>query len=108
MTSQTLGNIGPRVAGTPGRMQSGDYLPPTSCDSVRRHAIQDFRLRCAAAFPLVRRVSSGGNSVGGSRLSVAIRRGTVTGPLVIAGIGKPEEFPAGGMHGGIAVSSAAN
>jgi Zn-dependent M28 family amino/carboxypeptidase len=93
-------DIGPRVAGTPAEMQAANYLRDELASYGYDVSIQDFAFDASAFRPS--RVDSGGNSIGGYAFRGS-GEGTVTGPLVLAGIGKPEEFPAGGAHGDIAV-----
>ena len=93
-------DIGPRVAGTPSEMQAATYLRDEFASYGYDVTIQDFAFDASAFRPS--RVDSSGNSIGGYAFRGSAE-GTVSGPLVKAGIGKPEEFPVGGVRGGVAL-----
>ena len=93
-------DIGPRVAGTPTEMQAATYLRDELASYGYDVSIQDFAFDASAFRPS--RVDNGGNSIGGYAFRGS-GEGTVTGVLVNAGTGRPEEFPAGGARGGIAL-----
>ncbi len=69
--------------------------------------MQDFGFDASAFLPARVDVSSApGRSPGTSIPAIALRgsgAGTASGPLVVAGIGRPEEFPVSGLHGSIAL-----
>ncbi len=93
--------IGPRVAGTPSEMQAATYLRDELAGYGYDVAIQDFAFD-ASSFRPSRVEVAGGDSIP----AYAIRgsaEGQATGAVVNAGIGRPEEFPAGGVRGGIAL-----
>ena len=93
-------DIGPRVAGTPAETQAAGYLRDELASYGYDVSIQEFAFDASAFRPA--RVDSGSNSIGAYAFRGSAE-GTVSGELVKAGIGRPEEFPVGGVHGGIAV-----
>ncbi len=93
-------HIGSRVAGTPDEIAARDYIAATLESYGYDVEVQAFpfdgtRFRGA-------RVEVGGTSYD----AIAFQgspSGSATGAIVAAGIGRPEEFPAGGLGGAIAL-----
>jgi aminopeptidase YwaD len=101
-------DIGPRVAGTPAEITARDYIRSTLESYGYDVTVQDFGFDASAYLPA--RVDAGpapGPSTVTSIPAIALRgsgAGTVEGRrLVAAGIGRPEDFPAGGLGGDIAL-----
>lgn len=92
--------IGPRVAGTETEIQARDYIRSTLASYGYDVTVQDFPFDPSAFLPA--RVDAGGTAVQGFALSGS-GEGKATGPLVVAGIGRPEDFPAGGARGAVAL-----
>lgn len=100
--------IGPRVAGTPAEITARDYIRQTLESYGYDVSVQDFGFDASAYLPA--RVDVGpapGPSTVTSIPAIALRGsgvGTVDGRhLIAAGIGRPEDFPAGGLAGNIAL-----
>lgn len=93
-------DIGPRVAGTPGEVTARDYIRTTLETYGYDVTVQDFGFDATAYLPA--RVDAGGAAIP----AIALRGsggGTASGRLVLAGIGRPEDFPVGGLGGAIAL-----
>ena len=99
--------IGPRVAGTPSEVTARDYIRQTLESYGYDVTVQDFGFDASAFLPARVDVSPApGRSPGTSIPAIALRgsgAGAAAGTLVAAGIGRPEEFPASGLHGAIAL-----
>lgn len=93
-------DIGPRVAGTPSEATARDYIKTMLESYGYDVTVQDFPFDASAFLPA--RVDAGDTAVPGFAFNGS-GAGAVTGPLVVAGIGRPEEFPAGGLHGAVAL-----
>lgn len=100
--------FGPRVAGTPGEITARDYIRQTLESYGYDVSVQDFGFDASAYLPA--RIDVGpapGPSTVTSIPAIALRgsgAGTVTGRhIVAAGIGRPEDFPSGGLGGNIAL-----
>ncbi|HEY7498137.1 MAG TPA: M28 family peptidase [Vicinamibacterales bacterium] len=92
--------IGPRVAGTPGEIAARDYIARTLESYGYDVEIQEF------AFDGTRYRTSSVTVGSTPYRAVALSgssSGNVSGPLVVAGIGRPEQFPSGGLAGAIAL-----
>lgn len=93
-------DIGPRVAGTPGEVAARDYIRSTLETYGYDVTVQDFGFDATAYLPA--RVDAGGAAIP----AIALRGsggGAASARLVAAGIGRPEDFPAGGLGGAIAL-----
>lgn len=93
-------DIGPRVSGTQSEIVARDLLQDVLEGYGYDVTIQEFAFDASAFKPV--RVEIDGEPI----LGVALKGsgvGTVTAPVVTAGIGRPEEFPAGGLNGAIAL-----
>ena len=92
--------IGPRVAGTDGEQKTVDYVR----GELERYGydvtVEPFAFDASAFLPA--RVDAGGTAYPGYAFNGSAE-GIATGPLVYAGTGRPDEFPAGGLNGGIAL-----
>ncbi len=84
-------DIGPRVAGTPREAAARDYLKSALESYGYDMTIQDFGFDASAFLPA--RVDVGTNAIPAFAFNGS-GAGTAGGPLIHAGIGKPEEFPA--------------
>lgn len=93
-------DIGTRVAGTPNEIAARDYIKTTLESYGYDVTLQDFGFDSTAFRPV--RVEVGGDVIPGYAF-VGSAPGSVTANVVAAGIGKPEEFPAGGLKGAIAL-----
>ncbi len=93
-------DIGPRVSGTQSEIVARDLLQDVLESYGYDVTIQEFAFDASAFKPV--RVEIDGVPILGVALNGS-GGGTVTGPLVAAGIGKPEEFPATGLNGAIAL-----
>lgn len=93
-------DIGPRVAATEGERLGIDYLR----QELERYGydvtLQEFAFDASSFLPA--RVDAGEQAQPGFAFTGS-PEGVARGPLVFAGIGRPDEFPAGGLNGGIAL-----
>jgi aminopeptidase YwaD len=101
-------DIGPRVAGTPSEITARDYIRSMLESYGYDVSVQDFGFDATAYLPA--RVDVGPAPGPSDNLTsipaIALRGsggGSVNGRLVAAGIGRPEEFPSGGLAGAIAL-----
>jgi len=92
--------IGPRVAGTETEIEARDTIRSTLAGYGYDVTVQDFPFDASAFLPA--RVDAGGQAMQGFALSGS-GGGKATGPLVVAGIGRPEDFPPGGARGAVAL-----
>jgi aminopeptidase YwaD len=92
--------IGPRVAGTPSEMTARDYIEATLRGYGYDVTAEPFPFDASAYLPA--RVDVGATAIPGFAFSGS-GAGSASGPLIVAGIGRPEEFPAGGAKGAIAL-----
>ena len=93
--------IGPRVAGTAGEIAARDYLKATLENYGYDVTVQDFGFDATAYLPA--RVDVSGSD---ALPAIAMRgsgAGSASGRIVVAGIGKPDEYPASGARGAIAL-----
>lgn len=92
--------IGPRVAGTPAEREAAAYIEA----ELKRYGydvtVQSFDFDATQYLPA--RIDAGDYSAGAIALRGSIA-GEAGGPLVRAGIGRPEDFPAGGIAGSVAL-----
>lgn len=91
-------DIGPRVSGTQSEIVARNFLQDVLEDYGYDVTIQEFAFDASAFKPV--RVEVDGVPI----LGVALEGsggGTVTGPLVAAGIGRSEQFPPAGLNGSI-------
>ncbi len=93
-------DIGPRVAGSPAEATARDLLKTTLEGYGYDVTVEPFAFD-ASAF-LFARVDAGGTAISAFSLQGAAS-GTVTARVIVAGEGRPEEFPAGGLTGAIAL-----
>lgn len=97
---RALTEIGPRVAGSENEQAARDYL----ADELERYGydvtIQPFPFDGSKYRPA--RVDAGAEPFAAIAFH-GVAAGDVTGTLIDAGIGRPEEFPAGGLQGAIAL-----
>ena len=100
-------DIGPRVAGTPGEVAARDYLRSTLEAYGYDVTVQDFGFDASAYLPARVDVDPMADPSAVTVIAAIALRGSgggaASGRLVFAGIGRPEEFPAGGLGGGIAL-----
>mgnify|MGYP001620040113 CR=1 FL=1 len=100
-------DIGPRVAGTPGEVTARDYIRTTLEAYGYDVTVQDFGFDATAYLPARVDVDPAADPAAVTAIpAIALRGsggGTAAGRLVLAGIGRPEEFPAGGLGGAIAL-----
>lgn len=100
-------DIGPRVAGTPSEITARDYIRDTLVSYGYDVTIQGFGFDASAYLPA--RVDAGATADPSNVTAIpaiALRGsggGTARGRLIAAGIGRPEEFPPGGLTGAIAL-----
>jgi Zn-dependent M28 family amino/carboxypeptidase len=93
-------DIGPRVAGSPEEIEARDYLAAELNSYGYDVTTPSFTFDAEVFLPV--RVDAGGEPI----LGVALQggaTGAVSGALVSTGIGRVEEFPAGGLQGAIAL-----
>ncbi len=100
VTKKLSVDIGPRVAGTPSEITARDYIQTTLQGYGYDVTLQDFAFDATAFLPA--RVDVAGTGIPGIALRGSLA-GNATGPLVNAGIGRVEDFPAGGARGMIAL-----
>jgi Zn-dependent M28 family amino/carboxypeptidase len=93
-------DIGSRVAGTPNEIAARDYIEAQLKSYGYDVTLQDFGFDSTQFRPV--RVTAGDTTIPGYAF-VGSGAGTVTAAVVAAGIGRPEEFPAGGLKGAIAL-----
>lgn len=91
--------IGPRVAGTDSERTARDYLRATLETYGYDVPIQEFAFDASA---FLARIDIGTTALAAFALDGSAA-GAVSGPLVQAGIGRREDFPAGGARGAIAL-----
>jgi aminopeptidase YwaD len=94
-------DIGSRVAGTPDEIEARDYIARTLESYGYDVEVQAFAFD-GTRFRSVNIGIMGGTTIAGVAFNGS-PSGTVTGPIVMAGIGRPEEFPEGGIGGAIAL-----
>jgi Zn-dependent M28 family amino/carboxypeptidase len=92
--------IGSRVAGTPSEVTARDYIEATLRSYGYDVTAEPFPFDASAFLPA--RVDVGATAVPGFAFTGS-GAGSASGPLITAGIGQPEEFPAGGAQGAIAL-----
>ncbi|MBI5284356.1 MAG: M28 family peptidase [Chloroflexi bacterium] len=92
--------IGSRAAGTPGEIAARDYIRTTLERYGYDVTLQDFAFDASSYLPA--RVDAGGTAIPAYAFAGS-GAGAARGRLVNAGIGRPEDFPAGGIGGGIAL-----
>jgi aminopeptidase YwaD len=92
--------IGPRVAGTPSEIAARDYIKSTLESDGYDVTLQDFGFDASAFLPV--RVDAAETAIPGFAFKGS-PAGSARGRVVTAGIGRPEEFPAGGLGGSIAL-----
>ncbi|MEX2225215.1 MAG: M28 family metallopeptidase [Dehalococcoidia bacterium] len=93
-------DIGPRVAGTEGERLGVEYIRAELARYGYDVTVEEFAFDASAFLPA--RVDAQGQAHPGFAFNGSAE-GVATGALVFAGIGRPEEFPAGGLNGGIAL-----
>jgi Zn-dependent M28 family amino/carboxypeptidase len=93
-------DIGSRVAGTPSEIEARDYIKTQLENYGYDVTLEDFGFDSSAFRPV--RVTVGDLTIPGYAF-IGSGAGTVTAPVVVAGIGKPEDFPPGGLNGAIAL-----
>lgn len=94
-------DIGPRVAGTPGETAARDYIQAQLQSYGYGVTLEDFGFDSSAFRPV--RVVAGQDVIPGYAF-VGSGAGSVTAPIVaIPGLGRPEDFPVGGLNGAIAL-----
>ena len=100
-------DIGPRVAGTPSEISARDYIRTTLESYGYDVSVQDFGFDASAYLPARVDVDPIADATNVTSIpAIALRGsggGNANGRLVVAGIGRPEEFPAGGLAGAIAL-----
>jgi aminopeptidase YwaD len=100
-------DIGPRVAGTPSEIAARDFISATLSTYGYDVTLQDFGFDASAYLPA--RIDYDATADPSNVTSVpAIAllgsdAGTAHGALVAAGIGRPEDFPPGGLAGAVAL-----
>jgi Zn-dependent M28 family amino/carboxypeptidase len=93
-------DIGSRVAGTPSDIEARDYIKTQLENYGYDVTLEDFGFDSSAFRPV--RVTVGDLTIPGYAF-IGSGAGTVTAPVVVAGIGRPEDFPPGGLNGAIAL-----
>ena len=100
-------DIGPRVAGTPSEISARDYLRTTLESYGYDVSVQDFGFDASAYLPARVDVNAVADATNVTSIpAIALRGsggGAAKGRLIGAGIGRPEEFPVGGLAGAIAL-----
>ena len=100
-------DIGPRVAGTPSEISARDYIATTLESYGYDVSVQDFGFDASAYLPARVDVDPMADATNVTSIpAIALRGsggGSAQGRLVAAGIGRPEEFPAAGLAGAIAL-----
>ncbi len=92
--------IGPRAAGTPGELRGRDYLRDELESYGYDVTLQEFEFDATQFLPAV--VDAGDTRIN-AIIFVGSGTGTATGTLADAAGGQPEDFPAAGITGGIAL-----
>lgn len=99
--------IGPRTAGTSAEIAARDYLQQTLASYGYDVRIESFTFDASAFLPARVDIAGPGGDPPRALPAVALRgsgRGVVTGrPLVRAGLGRPADFPPGGLGGAVAL-----
>lgn len=99
--------IGPRVAGTPGEVQARDYIRDTLSSYGYDVSVQDLAFDASAYLPARVDFAPAAEPTNGTSVQAIALRGSIagsaSGPLIVAGIGRPDEFPPGGLAGGVAL-----
>ncbi|HYM14622.1 MAG TPA: M28 family metallopeptidase [Dehalococcoidia bacterium] len=93
--------IGPRVAGTPAEITARDFLAATLRSYGYAVTVPPFPFDASGFLPA--KVDAGTTGIPGYALTGS-PAGAATGPLVVAGTGRPEDFPAGGARGAIVLA----
>ena len=93
-------DIGPRVAGTPSEIAARDYIKSTLESYGYDVSFQEFGFDSSAFRPA--RVDAGGAAIPAYAFRGSAG-GSASGPLVSAGVGRPEDFPSGGLAGAAAL-----
>jgi Zn-dependent M28 family amino/carboxypeptidase len=93
-------DIGPRVSGTSSEIVARDFLVDVLESYGYDVDIQEFAFDASLFRPV--RVEIDGEAVLGIGLE-GTAVATITAPVVAAGAGRPEDFPAGGLEGSIAL-----
>ena len=92
--------IGPRVAGTDGERLGVEYIRDQLASYGYDVTIEEFAFDASSFLPA--RVDAGDAAYPGFAFNGSAE-GVATGQLVLAGIGRPDEFPADGLNGAIAL-----
>lgn len=92
--------IGPRVAGTASEVAARDYIEATLRGYGYDVTAEPFPFDASAFLPA--RVDAGTTAIPGFAFTGS-GAGSASGPLIVAGIGRSEEFPAGSAQGAIAL-----
>ena len=100
--------IGPRVAGTDGELAARNYIQNTLEGYGYDVTLQDFAFDATAYLPARIEVSPVPGRPGGTSIPAIALRGSAAGDVVghqlrAAGIGRPEDFPPGGLAGDVAL-----
>lgn len=100
-------DIGPRVAGTPAEITARDYIRQTLESYGYDVTVQDFGFDASAYLPARVDVAPIADPNNGTSIPAIALRGSgggkASGRVVSAGIGRPEDFPASGLNGAIAL-----
>ncbi len=100
-------DIGPRVTGTPAEMVARDYIRSTLASYGYDAVVQDFGFDASAYLPARVDVAPIADATNGTSIPAIALRGSAgglaSGRLVVAGLGRPEEFPLGGLAGAVAL-----
>jgi len=92
--------IGPRAAGTPAEAAARDAIEALLAGYGYDVTVQEFAFDASAFLPA--RVDAGGDALPAIALQGS-PAGAATGRVVSAGLGRPGDYPAGGIAGGIAL-----
>jgi len=93
-------DVGPRLAGTPGELRAIEYIRAELTRYGYDVSVQDFPFDASSYLPA--RIDVSGTAFHGFAFNGSAE-GSVTAPLVMAGDGRAEDFPAGGLNGAIAL-----
>ena len=100
-------DIGPRVAGTPSEITARDYIQQTLASYGYDVTVQDFGFDASAYLPARVDVDPTADPTNTTSIPAIALRGSgggkASGRVVVAGIGRPEDFPASGLNGAIAL-----
>jgi len=92
--------VGPRVAGTPNEIAARDYLRAELEGYGYDVTTPEFEFDASLFLPAT--ILVGDEQILGVTLQ-GTGTGTVTAPIALAGIGRPEDFPPAGLNGAIAL-----